>query len=379
MTKCTIRQASLDEIDRIRSFLNLAYGYTGEHSMPDRWAWEYLRNPYRGNKNADLPIWIAEENNSIVGQICTIPIELRIGSLTLHAVWGVDLIVLPSFRGGGIGRQLIEKVVQDNQCYMAIDMSDITKRIYDRLGYIQIPPVPVYRKIVQLSSSLVSEYLARSSKKNAWIKQLNLIIPRRLLSRFLAFSINRIIRVRKALSLQAKKKKKKNQVDIFPLQSFGPGMDEFWKKIQSQYGIIVKRDQTFLNWRFRGNRDLNYLVFGARREGDISGYIVLRKGELNQTCLGYVVDILSARDDEETIDALVRYAIDFFGDEVEAIEFACTPSEYQHILKRYGFFKMKESIPYSWCVDEQTRKQMEELKGEWFITRGDSDWDFGVS
>jgi predicted N-acetyltransferase YhbS len=375
MSTCTVRQAKFHDMKRLWKFSELAYQDLHPHNMTEKWIWQYLKNPYVANKSENLPIWIAEKNNTIVGQIGTIPVKLKIGHATLNAIWGVDLIVLPSCRGEGIGRQLIENVVKENQCYMAVDMSDTTRRIYDRLGYIQINPVPVHRKMIKLSSGLVLEYLALLRKKHAWVNRLSLIVPQTPLSKCLAFVLNSTITLQKVLNPQIKRR---DQVEIRRLQSFGADIDALWVKVQNQYGIIARRDQTFLNWRFAENVHSRYEAFGAVRQGQIAGYVILRRGQLGQRQMGYIVDMLSDRNDKETMGALLQHAIEVFGDEVEAIECACAVREYQSILHQYGFVKMKESTPYAWCVDEPIRKQMKELKGEWFITRGDSDWDLGV-
>jgi predicted N-acetyltransferase YhbS len=375
MSTCIVRQAKFHDMKRLWKFSELAYEDLHPHNMTEKWIWQYLKNPYVANKSENLPIWIAEEGDTIVGQIGTIPVKLKIGHLTLDAVWGVDLIVLPSCRGEGIGRQLIENVVKHNQCYAAVDMSDTTRRIYDRLGYIQINPVPVHRKMIKLSSGLVFEYLTLLSKKHAWVNRLNRIVHQTHLSKFLAFLINRAITIQKALKPQIKKT---GQVGIHKLKSFGEEIDALWTKVQNQYGIIARRDQTFLNWRFAENVHSHFEAFKAVRQGEITGYIILRRGQLGQRQMGYIVDMLFDRNDEETMAVLLQHAIEVFGDEVEAIECACAVREYHSILNQYGFVKMKESIPYAWCVDEPIRKQMKKLKGEWFITKGDSDWDLGV-
>jgi predicted N-acetyltransferase YhbS len=375
MSTCTVRQAKFHDMKRLWKFSELAYQDRHSPDMTEKWIWQYLKNPYAANKSENLPIWIAEKNNTIVGQIATIPVKLKIGHVTLSAVWGVDLIVLPSCRGEGIGRQLIENVVKDNQCYMAVDMSDTTRRIYDRLGYVQINPVPVYRKMIKLSSGLVFEYLILLSKKHAWVNRLNRMVPQTHLSKFLAFLLNGAITIQKALRPQIKRN---GQIDIHKLTSFGRDIDALWAKVQNQYGIIAGRDQTFLNWRFMENVGSHYEAFGAVKQGETTGYIILRRGQLGQRPLGYIVDMLSDRNDKETMGALLQHAIEVFGDEVEAIECSCAVSEYQSILHQHGFVKMKESTPYAWCIDESIRNQMQELKGEWFITRGDSDWDLGA-
>jgi hypothetical protein len=76
--------------------------------------------------------------------------------------------------------------------------------------------------------------------------------------------------------------KRRGDIDIHQLQSFGPDIDALWARVQNQYGIIVRRDQTFLNWRVTENVHSRYEAFGAVRQGEITGYIILRRGQLRQ-------------------------------------------------------------------------------------------------
>lgn len=156
-----IRRATFNDREDIWAFIRSAYKDTFEYMIPERWNWQYVLNPCRDDKNNLLPIWIAEKENQIVGQICGIAVELKIGDRVLNAAWGVDLIVMPVCRGEGVGTRLIEAMVSDVKQYMAVEMSDITKRIYDRLEYIDIGPVSVHRKIIRISPSLASAYLKK--------------------------------------------------------------------------------------------------------------------------------------------------------------------------------------------------------------------------
>ena len=169
--KSEIRQASLSDKEAIWNFIKLAYPNSHCNMIPDRWNWQYTQNPNISKITEELPIWIALKDASIVGQLCTIPVEIKTEGGVYPAVWGVDLIVLPSCRGEGVGRKLIQEVAEKRQFYMAIEMSDATKKIYNRINYPDLAPVPVYRRIVLWSADLVSEYLEKLGRSKSWLKQ----------------------------------------------------------------------------------------------------------------------------------------------------------------------------------------------------------------
>ena len=55
-----IRQATLEDRERIMRFLQIAYKDNAQYKFPERWNWEFAHNPFWDG--ADLPVWIAEAN-----------------------------------------------------------------------------------------------------------------------------------------------------------------------------------------------------------------------------------------------------------------------------------------------------------------------------
>ena len=368
----SIRRATTDDKDQIWAFIRFAYKDTFEYMIPERWKWQYVLNPYRNDKPNLLPIWIAEKENQIVGQICGIPVELKIGDRLLNAAWGVDLIVMPVCRGEGVGTRLIDAMVSDVEQYMAVEMSDITKRIYDRHEYIDIGPVSVHRKIIRIRPSLATAYLSKLAVAHPLLKRPLQMVNSPFLIRPLAFLMNQILRFYGVFSSILKANA---QVDIQEVDRFGDEVDELWEETNHEYGIIVKRDQKYLNWRFAENEQLRYTSFLALQNNRVTGYVVLRKAQEMEHNFGYIVDLYAAKNDQTTVEALVRHALDFFGDEVDLIECACSLEKFTDVLKRFGFIEMRQSIPYAKSTDQGMLSRLRSLKNDWFITAGDSDWD----
>jgi GNAT superfamily N-acetyltransferase len=371
--KSEIRQASLSDKEAIWDFIKLAYPNSHCHMIPDRWNWQYTQNPNVNRGTEELPIWIALKDGAIVGQLCTIPVEIKTQGGVYPAVWGVDLIVLPSCRGEGVGRRLIQEVAEKCQFYMAVEMSDTTKRIYNRLNYPDIKPVPVYRRIVNLTADLVFEYLEKIARSKPRLKQ-TIGTARSLLpiDRMLASFLNALLRVRYFF---IRLRHTKISVKIKEVHEFGNEIDALWVKVSDSYGVIAKRDQRFLNWRYAAKKQLCYHLFIALRNEHVVGYSVLRRPHSIERNFGYIVDWFADVDDSDALASLVQHAVEFFGDNVSVIECACTPPEYRKSLKKAGFIQMRESVPYFYCTDAQGRDRSKIKAADWFITKGDSDWD----
>jgi ribosomal protein S18 acetylase RimI-like enzyme len=372
-SKSEIRQATLSDKEAIWDFIKLAYPNSHCHMIPDRWNWQYTQNPNISKVTEELPIWIALKGASIVGQLCTIPVEIKTEGGVYPAVWGVDLIVLPSCRGEGVGHRLIQEAAETCQFYMAIEMSDTTKRIYNRLNYPDLTPVPVYRRIVNLTTGLILEYLDKCTRSERRLKRVMDSVRSFLpIDRMLASLLNALLRVRYFF---IRLRHVKISVTIKEVQEFGNEIDALWVKVSDSYDVIAKRDQRFLNWRYATNKQLHYHLFIALRNENVVGYSVLRRPLPIERNFGYIVDWFADINDSDTLSSLIQHAIEFFGDDVEVIECACTYPEYKKTLKKSGFIKMRESVPYFHCTNAQGRDRSKIKAADWFITKGDSDWD----
>ena len=137
------------------------------------------------------------------------------------------------------------------------------------------------------------------------------------LDRLAAAAMNSILGLRNFFEKQPKKE---IQTDIEEIQNFDDKIDRLWSLTDNQYGVIVKRDKEFLNWRYSPHSTLKYRKFIATRNGEIKGYIVLRKEEPGERNFGIIVDLYASRDDQHTIEDLLRHAIHFFAKDVVAIE-----------------------------------------------------------
>lgn len=100
-----LKQFEITERDALLSFLQIAYSNEPFKYDPAYWAWHYLDNPY--TSPASIPLWIAKHDHKVVGQAATILVELRVGRETRRAVWILDFVLLPEYRGQKIGKRLL--------------------------------------------------------------------------------------------------------------------------------------------------------------------------------------------------------------------------------------------------------------------------------
>lgn len=362
-----IRQALLTDIKEIWDFLKIAYGESAKYKIPERWNWEFIENPLNNKKDNKIPIFIAIKNGVIIGQACAILNKIKIGNEIYSSIAGCDLMVLPEHRKEGLAQKLIEKLAEHYKIFLAISYAAATKRIYDRMKHIKLEPVPTYFRFQRIESDILYYYLLQKTAKRMSLKKMTKVGYNIGAYQVISSLINIIITTRNSLLQRLK-----NTSGIIEIQQFDQRIDEFWDKISSKFEVIVKRNKEFLNWRFSDCPHLDYKKFICIRDGVITGYIVLRNPSPNELKIGVISDLLVDPDDDQTIMDLINYAITYFGKNVNIIECPTTQQEYQQILNKFGFIKIKSNIPILLCENKMLRLK---LKNKWFITKADEDWD----
>ncbi|MGO9138314.1 MAG: GNAT family N-acetyltransferase [Syntrophales bacterium] len=370
-----IRQASIDDKMAIWDFIEEAYEDAAKYKIPTRWNWQFLENPLVDKSGKELPIFIAIKGDHIVGQLCAILGQIKIGAEIHRVAASCDLVVLPECRGEGIAQRLIQAVAENYEIYYTISCSEPTMRIFDRiehLGYHKLELVPTYRRFVKLNREFIFRYLMQKTVKHSWMRSVAKFGCLLRSDSMMSVVGNFLIGIRDLLESQTKTE---SRSEIKEIQWFGDEIDQLWKAASGKFKIIVKRDQQFLNWRFSNNTQLDYRSFISRRNGETRGYIVLRKPEPTELNVGIIVDLFAAPDDNETIEDLIRHAIDFFGKSVFAIDCPTSLKEYQRALSKLGFYKIEKTGPIYFCADSKLRNKLEECKNSWFLTKADQDWD----
>jgi len=372
----TIRQALKSDKDAILTFVKNAYSEFGEvlqQKVLGRWSWQYLDNPCIDNGKDSLTILLASKEDKIVGQACMTPVKLKVGDQIHTASWGTDFIVLPVCRGEGVGKELMKIEVDLAKFMIGLDMPIITRKIAEKLGYKYLDTVTVYRRFVRLNRSLVYRYLMKRTSRNpAKNKTAKILCNIFRFDRLFSTVSNILLGLR---NIFEKEPKKEVMTDIQEVKNFDERIDKLWSSTNRQFGIIVERNQTFLNWRYAKGTMLDYKKFIAVRDGKVKGYIVLRKEEPGERNFGIIADLYASRDDQKTVHDLLRHAIHFFGKDVAAIECATSVKEYQQAISKFGFLKLESTVPMYYCENQSVAAELDSLKTKSFFSKGDHDWD----
>ena len=372
-TAIIVRRASRSDRPAIARFIEDAYGGRAKYKATPRWTWQFVDNPFECRQGDQVPVWVALDGDRVVGQIAVQKALLQIEGKTLEAGWAVDIMVLRSYRGAGIGHRLHEAVASEVDILMSLYMAEASRRMAERQGCFTIAEVHQLARLVRFDAMSVRRYLLLHTANHRWahvvahlscsIFQVHLLFAR---------LANPLLRLR---DLVKRSPGGLGATSVVEIDCFGPEIDELWERTRGDYPVIVPRDARFLNWRFVDCPEPKYRRFVAERGGRAVGYVVLRRAEPVELPLGIIVDLYASRDDVETVDELVRHSLAFFGGNVSAVDCGTSVAEFEAVLRTHGFFRTGAHRPTCICRESALRDRLARLRNDWFFSKGDHDWD----
>jgi GNAT superfamily N-acetyltransferase len=367
-----VRQAERSDRPALDQFLAEAYGSKAPYKLGERWSWQFARNPFWHASDGRVPVWIAVDDGRIVGQIAVQVGRLQVERRTLDAGWIVDVMILPSHRGEGLGHRLHDGVASGMDVLVTLTMAPATRRIAERGGSIEVGDVDQFTRWIRLDADTVRRYLLVRTVNHRRARVLVNLACALQAHRALPAFVNPLLRLRDAVK---RVPQSASTVEITEVAAFGPDGDRLWAATSSDYPVAFVRDTMYLNWRFVDCPGLRYRKFVAKRDGATVGYVVLRLSEPVELSQGFIVDLYAARHDKATLTALVRHSLAFFGDAVATVECATSVPEHRAVYRKHGFVRTRTEHPTVVCRDPTLRARLEELADDWLLSKGDHDWD----
>jgi len=368
-----VRRATHSDRPAIATFIEDAYGLRAHYKATPRWTWQFIENPFGRPEGDKVPVWVALDGDRVVGQIAVQTALLDVEGRTVEAGWAVDIMILRSHRGAGLGHKLHEAVAGEVDVLMALTMAQASRRLAERHGCITLADVNQMTRWVRLDATSVRRYLLVRTANHRWA-----YVAARFCCQVLQFHrafprlANPVLRLRDWMKSS---RHKAQATSIVEVDFFGPEIDELWERTRGDYPVIFPRDTRFLNWRFVDCPEPRYRRFVAKRGGQTVGYVVLRRAEPVELSQGIIVDLYASRWDKRTVDELVRHSLTFFGDDVSSIDCGTSVAEIEGVLRTHGFFRTRAYRPTCVCSDDALRERLAELRSDWFFSKGDHDWD----
>jgi len=372
MSDLEIRHATREDADSLQAFIRSAYSSEAHWKRAERWRWQFIENP-EAKADVELPTVIAKNQQEIIGQIAVEPCRLWLGKLAVQAGWIVDVMVLPAYRGRGLGHSLQSPIPAKIAVALTLTMAPATRKIGLRAGAIELAPVHQYCLFQVVRADDVRRFVdrklmaARGSKKliaslvRAWGASHLTAFACRLLG-----GVQRI-RAQRRPGLAV-------GFTICETDRFGEEYDELADQLRASYALSVGRGSGWMKWRFLDSPDLSYTVAEAREDGRLLGYVAYRKYRTEESRGGAIVDLVVAHGRSDVADALARHAVASLG-ECAFIEVGASAPSLCELFRSLGFFRRRTHHPTALVANEQLRFQLSRAVGSMFLTKADHDWD----
>jgi GNAT superfamily N-acetyltransferase len=345
-----VKQFELADKDALLSFLRVAYPDEPSKSDPIFWSWHFLENPNAAADN--VPLWIVKNGSRVVGQMATIPVRLKVGEKEKRALWIIDFILAPEYRGRGLGKGLM-RIARETYCTTMI-----------ALGYNeQSEAVLLSHKWVSLGS--INRYHALFFPGNA-SKEVSRLGPVRPLANM----------------LYAPMRPNSDQLApvgpgaICEVREFDSSFDQLWEEASAQWPCAVVRSARFLQWQFKRQPGKKFEVLGYYEEDRLLGYLVLyfRKSKPGvPTDKVAISDLLySAENSARVIDNLLRGAVRLALErQAGGLVIDVLDPLVERSLEQFRFWRIKASPPFMAGTFED--QDLMYTRDNWFLTRADSD------
>lgn len=344
-----VKQFDISEQDKLLSFLRLAYPGEPLKSDPAFWQWQFLENPCVSPDN--VPTWIVTDGDKIVGQLAALPIKLKVGEEELRAIWVVNIIVLPEYRGRGLGTRLFE-VARESFCQtmIALGYNEQSGAILRRLKWFEMGRINRYHLLLFPGDAA---------------KEISRFAPARHLANLLYAPF------RPHLS-----KLSNANGELREVAEFDAAFDKLWLDAREQWPCAVVRDARFLEWQYKKQPGKKFDVLGYYEDDTLLGYIVLffRKAEHGGVSHKAAITDLcySARNSQVVIDSLLKGALRLALERhTGGVVTDVLDASVGERLQRFGFRYVKASPGFMVAPGE--REALMKSRSNWFLTRGDSD------
>jgi GNAT superfamily N-acetyltransferase len=324
------------------------FGHDAAEASRLRWDWQYRRNP--NNPGREPEIWIAREGTAIVGQYATMPVKLSVRGREVQGSWGMDVMVAPERQRQGLGELLFRTWDRNVGAALGLGLSDSSYRLFQKLRWPDVGPIPC----------LVKPLTRRALRRPNWPVPINRLVSA------LTLPIVKIVARSRPLG-----------AEVRLIQRFDDSFTALWEGLAPKFGLAVRRDAAYLNWKYVSAPHVRYSIAALRRDNRNIGYAVYRHLHEPRGRVTLLVDFLTDPDDEAALSTLLhwvdREARQADSDKIRAF---ASHTSFRRVLRRAGYFQVKSTMEFVVKVNAlEVAPGFYEKVDDWHVTLGDSDQD----
>jgi len=337
-------------MEEILSLRGVVFGEEEKDKLDPRfWGWEFLEGP-----DGQGLIYVVEDGSKIVGHFADLPRRFCIQGGVALGTLSLDLMVHPDYWRRGIfealGRYGTERVKKENGLFLiAFPIRPETIHGLKKIGWKEVVKLPVLVYPTRFSG----------------------IINRYLHFPLLSVLAGGVVRLLYLFFYKSKRRIRTEEIETEGMGSLDNQFDHFWRKALSRYSIIGVRDRNYLTWRYLQHPTRTYTIYRAKQNGEMRGYIVLRKVELLHFNSAVIVDLLAL--DEVALTALVKKGIQYSRQEGTDLLAFMVPQDhpYNKVLRKSGFLPSPKTFQF--MVYFHSKTEIFNSPEKWYVTWGDTD------
>ena len=325
------------------------------------WRWRYLDNP---TGSVAILLATSNEDGSLVGQYTVCPIWMKIGNQDVIGALSLDTMVHPNFRGQKMFTKIAEELYQQIATngipiVYGFPNEQSHKGLTKYLGwYDLVKSIPIYVRPIKFYS----------------------LIKKFVRSEAIASLISSITKLGYHF-LYGLRGKKYRHYSVATLPNFDEGVNWLWQQASPIAPILVRRDYSYLNWRYSSHPTNDYTIHAIKDGEHWLGFAVLHIQEFAGLRTGFIAELLVAPSAESAVDALLESIVKQA--EVEDCDMVnCLMLEhisYVAALRRKGFVRtpawaMPQEL-YFGARNNGSQYPDDFIHGphNWYITWGDHD------
>jgi GNAT superfamily N-acetyltransferase len=342
-----ISQLQGDQLDELPGFLRAVYPGEVRKANLDYLRWFYQENP---NVAADsLPVWVLRSSGRIIGQLGTIPVQLKVGASYTKAIWILEFVILPEFRGKGWGKKLVLAAGEKYRTMITLGINEASTRVFASLGWKPMGRIHRYHKLLFAGSS------AGIAGERSLLRE----------------GLNRI-----SFPLRASLKQKNPKYTIACDPSLGPELDQLWERASVQWPVAVRHDHKFLEWQFLHQPGKCFDCMRLYEGTQLVGHAVLffRAGrDGGPPPKAAISDLVyDSRNQDEVIDALLNAALQLAIErKAGSLVTDVLDTRIEARFKKLGFSRIEKSPPFM-AISSEFPDQIQN-PANWYLTRADAD------
>ena len=323
----------------------------------ENWYWKFTNNP------EGSIMYNAMTDSKLVGHLGALNRRITIKGRESPALLEVDGMTHPDYGHQGIFTTLGRELLSESR----------KKGANIAYGFPNEYAMPGHRKLgcVELF------------KLNAVIKPIHFdrIAQKTFSNKITAFFANLAQKFAFSVIYRTKRVHLDDDVVLKRITEFDARFDDLWKKAQDSHDIILRRDSTYLNWRYVQCPEKYYKVYAAEKNDEVLAWVVVRVMDRYGLKNGIIADMLSLPDRRDILCALVQLTCEELKKEdVDLI--ACSIPKNTHYFKairQSGFMPCPDKLNprgvyfIIYLLSKKIKRDVVSEPANWFVTWGDTD------